>query len=256
MEKNKYITIRTNKVSAKFYTNDTYSKRWFFPRYQHGRIHEKNIIHHLADRIQKSKTFIDIGAHIGYYSCLMSKTNPNTKIYTIEMDENCIPIIKRNAVLNEAHNIAIINCAIADENKNVYISDLQQPNPELSLINLTSRLASQRQIACYRLDTLMSSIDLKLTIIKIDVEGSELDVLYGMRKLMEINKPKLYIELHPEKTKFTYRTPENVINFLKKHGYRVFFFKSFRNQKIIPPKSYDSRNQMFDNNCFIYCECL
>ena len=65
-----------------------------------------------------------------------------------------------------------------------------------------------------RLKTL-DSYRLKLTILKIDVEGFEMDVLRGAIKTIKRYHPKIIIETH------TYKLREEALRFLGSIGYKV-----------------------------------
>ena len=60
------------------------------------------------------------------------------------------------------------------------------------------------------------------TLIKIDAEGSELDILIGMSVLLKKYSPTLWIEIHSDlilkKNKFKY-SRKKIINYLESKGY-------------------------------------
>src|SRR5574343_249926 len=49
-------------------------------------------------------TFIDIGAHIGYYTCLVAKISKNIDIHTFEPNPENIKSLRKNVVVNHINN--------------------------------------------------------------------------------------------------------------------------------------------------------
>ena len=67
----------------------------------------------------------------------------------------------------------------------------------------------------------LDSMNLKPDVIKVDVEGSELDVLEGAERTLRTYKPILAIEIHHRRlTKFG-RTYGDVSQFLRDMGYKI-----------------------------------
>lgn len=67
-------------------------------------------------------------------------------------------------------------------------------------------------------------------IIKIDVEGAELEVLRGLEKNLD-NRLLLYIEIHPEKMSEFGDKPDELIQLLHSHGYEVQVTDHRQNQE-------------------------
>jgi len=58
-------------------------------------------------------------------------------------------------------------------------------------------------------------------LVKLDVEGSELNVLKGMKNTLQSQHPKILIEIHPQQLKSFGFSPSDVIEFLSKFGYKI-----------------------------------
>ncbi|MFC1773793.1 FkbM family methyltransferase [Pseudomonadota bacterium] len=74
------------------------------------------------------------------------------------------------------------------------------------------------------LDTLATDLDLnEVTLIKIDVDGFEYDVLTGAAGTIEKYRPAIIIEIAPYVLKPNNVTPAELVDLLKSFGYRLLF---------------------------------
>lgn len=221
--------IKTGEVTAVYNTKDNYSKHWFFPRYAKGQMHEPITTKLILNALKPEDIFVDVGAHLGYYTCLIGKFLTKGKVYSFEMDVNAFKLLKKNVRLNNLKNVKIYNKVVAEENKIIEINNYLSPRPCLSLVETNIAKLKNKVITIY-LDNFFKYKKNKPTVLKIDVEGAELLVLKGMKSLLTKENLKIFLELHSDKiTKFNSK-PENVINYLKKSGYEVFEILNHRSK--------------------------
>ena len=151
------------------------------------------------------KTFIDIGAHMGIYSTLISKEN--IKVFAFEPYKENYDQLKLNKKLNNLDNLNIYNCALSDKNKNIimWVSDKEKTggmsifdknDEELKKYNPNNitKIKSKSLIGDNVLDIIEEYIA-----IKIDVERHEYKVLKGLNKLLKKNYVVIQIELFDER---------------------------------------------------------
>jgi FkbM family methyltransferase len=170
-----------------------------------------------VDKIYDVKGFIpeygdvvvDVGASFGDTSLYWGKKNAH--VYAFEPLTAVFDILAKNVKLNNLENvIQCFNYALGT-------------GEELSFSrigNMMTFLNPNLKIKTYKLDDL----NIKPDIIKIDVEGFEMDVLNGSKNTL-LYKPKLIIEVHSKNLK------EQVINFLKYYGYEIKFSGKIRKNK-------------------------
>ena len=79
--------------------------------------YEKEQINFLSEEIKKNKInlFLDIGAHMGFYSISISKKNITT--YSFEPVEKNYEQLKKNKSINNISNIFLYNIALSNEKK-------------------------------------------------------------------------------------------------------------------------------------------
>lgn len=126
---------------------------------------------------QKGKIMIDIGANIGAYSIL--SYNNFEEILAVEPGQEALHILQQNIILNNANNITVISKAVSDKIGSVKL----YRTPELVNYSIKNESGSYIEVQTISLSQLLhpfNSVDL----VKIDVEGSELEVIYSGLELI------------------------------------------------------------------------
>jgi len=59
-------------------------------------------------------------------------------------------------------------------------------------------------------------------LVKIDIEGMELQALQGMHRLLLDRRPELYIEMHGATTKEKVENAHAVTAYLEERGYKIY----------------------------------
>jgi FkbM family methyltransferase len=160
-------------------------------------------------------TVIDVGAASG---CL-SLFNALSKfpIYSFEPNKEAFHELIMN-VYNNNCNTACYNIGLGERFSETYLD----VHPELwgYGYNKVSNSITDHKIELYPLDSIIP-FNTKITHVKIDVEGYELYVLKGMKRILE-QKPILYLEMIEKNfSQFGYSSVE-LLNFLKEYGYNYF----------------------------------
>jgi FkbM family methyltransferase len=142
----------------------------------------------------KPKVFIDVGAHIGYYTMLVHKLGAE-KIIAIEPDPRVFRILNRSIEANKLDNIITINRAAYDKS-NVKLELHLSTKSGLSSIfssHLTKTRCGTIHIKTITLDEVYRSLNLdKIDVVKIDVEGAESYVLSGANDIINGFRPLFF----------------------------------------------------------------
>jgi len=181
----------------------------------------------IFDRIVNSKTFyedkllekarflnlkgvyVDIGANIGNHSVFFSCFCPSTKVYSFEIDETIFSLLKENMKNNCVNNSYHLgNMGVLDKKGLVDISETNHLNAGMTkIVNVEG---TQNKVD--KLDNMLKNIE-NIVLIKIDVEGFELEIIKGAKTILENQSPTIFAELATEK-EF-----KAVQNELSKYGY-------------------------------------
>ncbi len=139
---------------------------------------------HLNDNPQ---VLIDVGVNKGNYSDVLINNFPNATLYLFEPQTYLYDILSKK--YSSLNNVNLFNLAL-DENKGeVTLVKGFEGDGEASIYNrkyLNNKKELKETVKCNRLDNII--INQKIDFIKIDVEGNEMKVLNGMKKIIHNTK--------------------------------------------------------------------
>lgn len=229
----KRFGVTVNGVNVQFSTEDQYSNSWFFPRYAGGRIHEKNVTEMLIEALDGAKCFVDVGTHLGWYTCLACKRMPQGIVYGFEMDDLNFALLQKNIDINNCTNVDLHHLAVSDATGVLsYKRESNHPRPGFVLNSGDTRKKSPGLVSVNStaLDDFFESKESIPDVIKIDVEGAEMNVLRGMRRIMAQFKPTLFLEVHPYNFSNFNTSSAAILALLVENEYRVFEIEDLRGQ--------------------------
>lgn len=156
---------------------------------------ESGILNLFKAELKSGDVFLDIGANIGqhamYASCF------SKKVYAFEPIKRLYDQFNNSVFVNNILNIQIFNYALGDkkEDLNIYSNEI---NMGASSILVSENRKVEQVIKVLRLDDEYENMNIeKVDFVKIDVEGYELNVLLGMRNIIQKYKPKILVEFTP-----------------------------------------------------------
>lgn len=217
-------------VEVSFNADDSYSNRWFYPRYAGGGIHERKVTEMLVESLRGTRCFADVGTNLGWYTCIASKCLPQGIVYGFEMDDLNFGLLQKNLALNHATNVEAHLAAISDSEGTVsYERSGSNPSPFFQMQGGNPRRTSKTvSVQSITLDQFFDDIKTPPDVIKIDVEGAEFSVLKGMTRILREHKPTLFLEIHPTYLKKFGASTRELLTLLIEIGYRVVQIESMR----------------------------
>jgi FkbM family methyltransferase len=142
--------------------------------------------------VQPGDIVFDIGCHHGVWLLLFSNLVGTTgKVFGFDTSKSNSEIALKNIKLNEVLNASVENICVSDIDGVVQV-DLDSSGVSKYSIQKQSATVDLESI---KLDTYCERISTFPTVVKIDVEGYEREVLRGAAKILQRN-PKIFIELH------------------------------------------------------------
>jgi FkbM family methyltransferase len=149
---------------------------------------------------KKYQNFIDVGANIGLHSIFFDKFNVNVKSF--EPDEYHFKELKRNLLLNKTKNVKPYKFAVSNKNGNKTFVRVCDNTTGSHLIGKKKNLYGKLEkfkVKTVNLNKFLNGNCL----VKIDAEGSEVDILKSIKKenflnndyILEINNKKNAIKI-------------------------------------------------------------
>lgn len=149
----------------------------------------------ISQVIQKS-CVLDIGANIGNHTLYYLKECSAKYIFCFEPIKETFQILGKNIEINNVNDrVSIYNVAVGASNGNVRVESYDVTN----IGGTKVALDNSGSIEMRSIDSL--NISNKIGLVKIDVEGFELNVLRGMKNVLLQNKPYMTIEIRDKNFK-------------------------------------------------------
>jgi FkbM family methyltransferase len=168
-------------------------------------------------------TVVDAGANWGYFSLLAAAaTGEKGRVIALEPDPRHFARLVRNVDLNRFAHITTLQVAAGARDAVVTLAGYadQAENRGVSRIADSSAVPHRFDVRSTTIDHLTAALA-RVDVVKIDVEGAEMDVLAGMRGgLATARYRSLVLELHPALLRAQGRDPGACIQVLVEHGYR------------------------------------
>lgn len=149
--------------------------------------------------LKPNMTVLDIGANIGYFALIEAEVvGPNGKVYAIEPIPQSYNLLKKNIKLNNYEKIfKTYPIAIGEKKGNAIVKQTKKLNWSTILNNNLSKVDKKIKVKKQTVDSFLKNKK-KPDVIRMDVEGYELEIFKGMRKTLSSKKPMiLFIEFHP-----------------------------------------------------------
>ncbi|MCW0394155.1 hypothetical protein NB696_002689 [Xanthomonas sacchari] len=169
---------------------------------------------------QEQGVFVDIGANVGYFSCLLSERFHDLRTFAFEPH----PLIYDVLALNTwkyGSRIQLHSCALGSKRGTVAL--------ETATNNLGDTRGVEEDVAntvapLVSLDELYP--DLVASVVKIDVQGAELDVIRGMVGVIRRSPSiRIVVEFSPDLAIADHFDPEVVLDVYRSLGMRVLLIR-------------------------------
>ncbi|MDZ4664883.1 MAG: FkbM family methyltransferase [Bacteroidota bacterium] len=190
----------------------------YYRYYNNG--YEKDTFNYFEKIINPNDTVLDIGAHIGLFSVYFSKKlSKKGRVICFEPTPGTFQILEKTVELNNLPNCTLVNAAIADKsgmlNFNLTSKNGEGSNAN-SLVQI-ERTVNVTEVKVFSIDDYRRAEKLKINILKIDVEGYELNALRGAEETFIHDKPSGILALHPKSIKKLGQSLEQIWDLLEKY---------------------------------------
>ena len=199
----------------------------------------------IKNKIKNGDVVFDIGANIGFYTLLFAKlVGKEGKVYAFEPEPNNFALLKKTIEFNNLKNVILEQKAVSDKNGTNFLV-LSKDIGGHKIINYSTPNSLKVESIC--LDEYFNNFYGKINFIKIDAEGHEGKIFYGMQKLLKKNQ-----QLHIM-TEFYFKLinqsgikPKQFLELLVNNNFKLYDMRE-KNDKIVPT-TLEKLLQKYDND--------
>lgn len=140
----------------------------------------------------------DIGANIGFFSLLAARmAGPTGRVESFEPLPAAVSGLRNNLALNDASTVHVHEVAVAAQGGRAELLSVDEGGwSHLADRGWHPRTSEVLEVDVVTIDELVAGGLPAPAVVKIDVEGSELAVLDGMRETIGAHAPTIICELH------------------------------------------------------------
>ena len=203
---------------------------------------ERRVVRLLRQLVRNGDVFFDLGANFGFYSCyVLPLCGMSGAVHAFEANPGLIPHLRRSIDLNRGYGNINLNPVAVGSDSGTYLPLYGTDRIGCSSLYPHEWLDrdSTIEVPVVTIDEYIREKRIKrLDVMKIDIEGAELDALHGMEETFRTCPPRAIIcELtvlpeesspgrdHPEirRRAATAADPYQLADFLRQKGYQLCY---------------------------------
>ena len=159
-----------------------------------NKIYQPKIIDIAKQYVKKNTIVLDIGANYGQMTILFSRLEKKIVVYSFEAQDFIFKLLKKNIEINNV-NAKLFYNLVGNESKIVKVKTTNLNEFDTwgsNCVEITNNEKKFNYIKAIKIDDL--KIKEKISFIKIDIQGADLDALKGAKKTILINKMPILFE--------------------------------------------------------------
>jgi FkbM family methyltransferase len=187
--------------------------------YQRGKLDHVAALLALAEaRLRPGDRALDLGAHLGGFALFAAWLG--CRVVAVEASPGNAELVRRSAEANGFANLKVVQAAVHHEKAELEFCSLGP----FGRVKTAAPGGPAVRVPAIAVDDLLAELGWETAEwVKLDVEGSEVRALRGMRKLLSgPGAPPLYVESNRHTLAFFGETPEALLAELHGLGYRVY----------------------------------
>jgi FkbM family methyltransferase len=208
---------------------------------------EKQILQHIYNTLKPGDTYVDIGMNIGQHALVAAQAIGTTgHVYGYEPIPFIAEQAKKSADKNNLKNFYVHTYGLG---KQEAVVPLYLEEGNIGASSVTSNLEDTHKIL--RIHIKNADAELRklgnISLIKIDTEGQEPEILHTLAGLLSEKRPKVIFEYTPQK----YDTRGvNLVSFMHELGYSLLEIES--GETITDPVTWTKNYKKIQSNIFCF----
>jgi len=194
---------------------------------RHGYARYGGVVAAIRAFARPETSVLDIGANVGAIALYASRVVPSARVHAFEPSPRTAPLLRRNVALNRAANVEIHEVGLGREEGtfDFHMETAASTNSGLSSFRAASRHKSAEvvRVAMTTLDRLAPRLG-AASFVKLDTQGTELEVLEGGREWLRRERPAIVLEHEDDHFDDPAAARERMRSLLASLGYRAFVF--------------------------------
>jgi FkbM family methyltransferase len=174
----------------------------------------------LRSVVRADSIVADVGANQGLYTLWLSRVATRGHVYAFEPDPDLFQCLKNNVRTNQLQNVSTIQAAASNYSGTLAFTTNGLNRGDNRIDAKALHDTGTRQVQAVTLDEIVS--DRRLDLLKVDVQGFEIEVLLGAQKIL-LSSPHLTIvfEFWPYGLRQTGHRPTELWNLLREAGFSI-----------------------------------
>jgi len=170
--------------------------------------------------LRPGDVFIDVGANVGYFSPVAAQlVGPLGEVHSFEPDPRAHALLARSVVKNRLNNVWCHRVAVWGEPTRLTLSgpgDLAFRYVAEAGVN-----RSEVPVIAVQMDAYLGAVHIgrPIRLVKIDVEGAEVEVIRGMSEVLRTDRPLIVVEAEDSTLARFDRRIEDIFTALGNYGY-------------------------------------
>jgi FkbM family methyltransferase len=188
-----------------------------------GERYQKGVADVFDKKIKKGDTVVDLGANIGYFTCIAAQlVGDGGKVFAFEPEPRNIELLRKNVKANKFKNVVIVPAPVSDKSGKTHQLFLSGAHSSVGF----SRFGEKRDsvsVDSIVLDDFFGDYGEQISLVKMDIIGSEAKAFRGMKNLLLRNKNiKLAISFAPKDLIMAGDNPADFLRGIFRLKFRVY----------------------------------
>lgn len=182
------------------------AKKYFWTRGIREPVEDRIALNLFASLSKYSNAVLDIGANSGLFSLVAAKSNPDAQIFAFDILPEAYHVLVDNLILNNLLGKIDIQLVGVGESAKIFYAPFNNISSDMpSSLSLDSKAINddQVEVSIKSLDEIcVPRLVGKTLCIKIDVEGTEVDIFLHGSETLRVIKPDIICEVLPSARQF------------------------------------------------------
>jgi FkbM family methyltransferase len=201
------LTIGRHGVTVRFDETGFTELPYVYLPLARGRWYEEALLEHIRS-LDLAGAYVDVGAHLGTHTLWCAMLCRSTVVHAIEPIARYAEVVERNVAANGLEGRVVVHRVGVSDRAGLASNYLSREH-QVGFVTVAEPVRETFEIV--RLDELVPR---PVVLIKLDIEGMELEALRGAERLLE-DRPVVFAEAHSEEEL------EAIDGLLDQHGYRA-----------------------------------